>query len=180
MIVFGILLISSSKILLTLTKDRLAYSQGQMRQIEIQNALVLISKYLKYSIISSITPTSLTLYPLNLSLYFSPSFSPLPKQCSGREIVFVNTDFIYSRLDGSILKVVRKKGEILELEREVQCGLFLPLLAPVNFALSSQNTLFLNSQILLKNVKRLEFHKESGGIRVILCEREMFVPWSEF
>lgn len=180
LIVFSILIITSSKVLLELTHNRIAYSKEQMRQIEIENTLFLISKYLKYSIFSTLTPTSLTLFPLNLSLYFSPSFSPLSRQCEGREIVFANTDFIYSKLDGSVFKVVRKKGEILELEREVQCGMIYPLLSPVRFSLSSKNELLLNSTILLKDVKRLKFHKEERGIRIVLCECEIFVPWSEF
>lgn len=180
LIVFSILLIASSKILLELTQSRIAYSKEQMRQIELENTLFLIAKYLKYSIHSEITPTSLKLYPLNLPSYFSPSFSPIPKQCSGREIEFENADFIYSKIDNAIVKVIKKRGAILELESEVQCGLLFPLLSEVKFSLSPQNNLLLDSQILLKNVKKLEFHKESGGIRVVLCEREIFVPWSEF
>lgn len=179
LVVFSILLISSSKILLSFTKDRIAYSKKQMREIEIQNTLLLLSKYLKYSFISSLSPTSLTLYPLNLPLYFSPSFSPIPASCNGAEIEFKDTDFIYSKLDGSIIKVVGKKGEMLELERAVQCGILYPLSSPIKLSLSPQNELLLNSSTLLKDVKRLEFHKEERGIKIVLCECEIFVPWSE-
>lgn len=180
LIVFSILLISSSKILLSLTKDRIAYSKNQMREIEIQNTLLLLSKYLKYSFVSSISSTSLTLYPLNLSSYFSPTFSPIPKSCNGAEIEFVNADFIYSKLDNSIIKVVSKRGAILELERAIQCDILYPLSSPIKLSLSSQNELLLNSTPLLKEVKKLEFYKEERGIKVVLCECEMFIPWSEF
>lgn len=180
LIIFSILIISSSKILLSLTKDRIAYSKNQMREIEIQNALLLLSKHLKYSFITSISPTSLTLYPLNLSIYFSPTFSPIPKSCNGAEIEFVNSDFIYSKLDSSIIKVVSKRGAILELERAIQCDILYPLSSPIKLSLSPQNELLLNSTPLLKEVKKLEFHKEERGIKVVLCECEMFMPWSEF
>lgn len=179
LIVFSILLISSSKILLSLTKDRVAYSKNQMREIEIQNTLLLLSKYLKYSFISSISPTSLTIHPLNLSAYFSPAFSPIPKSCNGVEIEFLNSDFIYSKLDSSIIKVVSKRGEMLELEKAVQCDILYPLASAIRFSLSSKNELLLNSNVLLKDVKKLEFHKEERGVRIILCEHEIFVPWSE-
>lgn len=180
LIIFSILIISSSKILLSLTKDRIAYSKNQMREIEIQNTLLLLSKYLKYSFITSISSTSLTLYPLDLSSYFSPTFSPIPKSCNGAEIEFVNADFIYSKLDSSIIKVVSKRGAILELERAIQCDILYPLSSPIKLSLSPQNELLLNSIPLLKDVKKLEFHKEERGIKVVLCECEMLIPWSEF
>lgn len=180
LIVFSILIISSSKILLSLTKDRIAYFKNQMREIEIQNTLLLLSKYLKYSFITSASPTSLTLCPLNLSSYFSPTFSPIPKSCNGAEIEFVDSDFIYSKLDNSIIKVVSKRGAILELERAIQCDILYPLSSPIKVSLSSQNELLLNSTPLLKEVKKLEFHKEERGIKIVLCECEMLIPWSEF
>lgn len=178
--IFCVLIIASSKILLELTSNHIAYSKEQMRQIEVENALLILSKALKYSILSELTPTSLTLFPLNLSLYFSPSFSPFPKQCYTKEIEFVASDFVYSKLDHLVLKVIGKKGNRLEFDREVQCGLFLPLHSAIKFSLSSQNSLLLNSQILLKDVKQLEFHQENKGVRIILCDCEVFVPWSEF
>lgn len=180
LILFSILIIASSKILLSLSKDNLAYSKHQMRQIEIQNTLLQLCKYLKYSFITSISNSSLTLYPLNLPLYFSKNFSAIPKSCNDKTIEFANTEFIYSKTEGAIVKVLSSKGGMLELERAVQCGVLYPLLFPLRFSLSPQNELLLNSTILLKNVKRLQFFKESKGVRVILCECEIFVPWSEF
>lgn len=180
LMIFCILLIASSKILLELSRSHIAYSKAQMRQIEVQNALFVIEKYLKYSVAQTLNPTSISLYPLNLSVYFSPSFSPIPKQCRGNEIEFANTDFVYSKLDGGVIRVLRQKGGVLELDRGVQCGYFLPLSSPITLSLSPQKELLLNGEVLLRDVKKFEISQKQNGVRVMLCECELNVEWSKF
>lgn len=173
LVVFSFLILTSSKILLELTQHRLNFSKFQFRQIEIQNAFFILSNHIKSSPFLSIASDSLTLYPLNLPLFYSPSFSPIPAQCNGSEIEFYPSDYIYSQLDDKVVKVKRSEGGLLYLKEEVQCGLFFPLLSPVTFSISSQKDLLYNGEIILTNIERFELSPSLDGIKIILCDHEM-------
>ena len=162
--------------MLELTRSKIAYSSFQLRQIEVQNAVLMIEKYLRFSPSIASTSTSLSFYPLNLSYFFSPSFSPLPTQCNADEIGFAYpSPFVYSWLEKSVIEVLEYKEGKMRLQRGVQCGLFFPLLSPITLSLNPQRELRLNDRILLKNVEDFEILKSSKGVR--LCGIEIVGGW---
>lgn len=168
LVVFSILILGSSKILLELTKSKIAYSKFQLRQLEVQNAILIIKKYLKYSPSIIYSPNTITFYPLNLSYFFSPTFSPLPTQCKGERIKFYPSSFVYSVSDKKVVKVLENQGGEMRLERSVSCGLFYPLSPQITLSLSPQGELKLNEEILLKDVK--VFEVQESAIKLCDCQ----------
>lgn len=175
LVVVSLLILTSSKILLELTHHRLNLTQTQLRQLEVQNALFILSNSIKSSPLLTHSSTSLTLYPLNLPLFYSPSFSPIPTQCRGSQIEFYPTEYIYSQLDDKVFRVLGERGGVLTLEGEVKCGLLFPLSSPITFSLSPQKDLLKNGEILLKNVKRFELVSSGDEVKILLCDCEMSV-----
>ncbi|RDU71783.1 prepilin-type N-terminal cleavage/methylation domain-containing protein [Helicobacter brantae] len=172
LLIFCVLILGCSKIMLELTRSKIAYSKFQLRQIEVQNAVLMIEQYLRFSPSLSFGSQSISFYPLNLSYFLSPTFSPLPTQCKEDKISFAYpSPFVYSRLDKRVLRVLEYREGEMKLEQSVACGLFFPLLPQITLSLNPQRELRLNGQILLKEVEDFEILENAGGVR--LCGVEI-------
>lgn len=166
LVVFSILILGSSKILLELTKSKIAYSKFQLRQLEVQNAILIIKNYLKYSPSITYSPNAITFYPLNLSIFFSPAFSPLPTQCEGERIRFYPSPYVYSVSDKKAVKVLENQGGEMRLDQSVGCGLFYPLSPQITLYFTPQGELRLDEELLLKDVKVFEVQESA----IKLCD----------
>lgn len=177
LVIFSILLIGGAKIYSSLSKDTILYASRARESVQVRNVFFLIQNYLSLSFCKQFSSTLVTFYPLDTQAFFSTSFSLLPTILSDKTLQISypldNTSFLLSIPSNNLYTILRKTLNTIEVSQTLSDRYFLPLQGKYTLHFSPP-TLYLNSQVLLTNLKSFNIQEEGEWIKLEICLSECY------
>lgn len=168
LIVFSLVILVCSQTLLHVHKDLKVYDENH--QTELLNTALYLKRVFQYAFINQIDSKEVDFFQINRSIFLSPDFDPINKKCNTQKI-FKQEDirFVATFSPFEIIAVVGGDERFLFLERELKCGITIPIEGRHKITWRDQK-LLLDQHLLLEGIREFVMRDQGKFYEIKICK----------